>query len=406
MSSKLAARCAALALLLCVGSGTRAYAVRMAGIGGNFGNRAADQIFSSGDLSGSIDRISAVTYNAMTVEQLRATYDVLLITWDSDPALDASWNDRILPFLSAGGGVIYEDPNNVGDLDPGVIGDEFDIADDIEVSASVPGLTDGVLSGSAEFANRHTRFTSWDPALSVFLTAGADTVGLYGSFPGGGRIVLTGTDNDYHAYRGGFSFEGNQYHLLLNEVRWVIGLCETGPDSDGDGIVDVCDNCPGVANPDQADADGDGAGDLCDPCPHDGSPDIDGDGYCGDPGKCAACDNCPFTYNPDQADRDGDGVGDLCDNCPDVPNPDQADSDGDGLGDACDDCTSCGAVDQCNILCFDSATSTCVPRRRPDGASCFDGNQCTAGDHCEGGTCVGTPIICTGAAPDQCHEAP
>ena len=39
------------------------------------------------------------------------------------------------------------------------------------------------------------------------------------------------------------------------------------------------------------------------------------------------CDNCPNVYNPDQNDLDVDGVGDLCDNCPDVYNPDQADSD-------------------------------------------------------------------------------
>jgi hypothetical protein len=39
------------------------------------------------------------------------------------------------------------------------------------------------------------------------------------------------------------------------------------PDADGDGIPDTQDNCPAVANPDQADADGDGVGDACDQCP-------------------------------------------------------------------------------------------------------------------------------------------
>lgn len=36
-------------------------------------------------------------------------------------------------------------------------------------------------------------------------------------------------------------------------------------DPDGDGILGQADNCPDVANPDQADRDGDGVGDLCDP---------------------------------------------------------------------------------------------------------------------------------------------
>jgi hypothetical protein len=43
---------------------------------------------------------------------------------------------------------------------------------------------------------------------------------------------------------------------------------EISMDADLDLVNDVCDNCPGVANNDQADTDGDGAGDACDPCPH------------------------------------------------------------------------------------------------------------------------------------------
>jgi hypothetical protein len=43
---------------------------------------------------------------------------------------------------------------------------------------------------------------------------------------------------------------------------------EISSDGDGDLVNDVCDNCIGVANNDQADYDGDGTGDACDPCPH------------------------------------------------------------------------------------------------------------------------------------------
>jgi hypothetical protein len=97
--------------------------------------------------------------------------------------------------------------------------------------------------------------------------------------------------------------------------EWVGPYCYvildcSGTDVDGDGVGDVCDNCPDVANADQADADGDKMGDACDLCA-----DPDGDGY-GSPGYAGR--TCPL------------------DNCPEIPNASQSDSDSDGIGDACD----------------------------------------------------------------------
>jgi hypothetical protein len=131
------------------------------------------------------------------------------------------------------------------------------------------------------------------------------------------------------------------------------------PDIDGDGVANATDNCLLVANPLQQDSDGDHIGDYCDPCPLSTAPDPDHDGVCG------SADNCPNLPNPAQLDQNHDGIGDGCDsdrdsdgvpdaidNCVATPNPDQADSDQDGIGDVCD-------VPESDQTCFSGSTSQC-----------------------------------------------
>ena len=166
---------------------------------------------------------------------------------------------------------------------------------------------------------------------------------------------------------------------VMRDIGWY-------PDADVDGIADANDNCPNVANADQADNDHDNLGDACDPDDdNDGVPDVS--------------DNCPLTPNADQADNDHDGAGDVCDpdddndgvldtadNCQFVANADQIDTDGDGLGNACDaDDDNDGvpdATDNCPLVVNpnqadfdrDGIGDACDPHQGPpvDKTQCFN----------------------------------
>lgn len=76
-----------------------------------------------------------------------------------------------------------------------------------------------------------------------------------------------------------------------------VGAASCFPDTDSDDIADGNDNCIETSNPDQADSDGDGIGDVCDACP--GIPDP----------NCATCGNDKYLVchipagNPENAQQ-------------------------------------------------------------------------------------------------------
>jgi uncharacterized delta-60 repeat protein len=216
-----------------------------------------------------------------------------------------------------------------------------------------------------------------DAAVAQYNSGGA----LAGVFSGDGKTTVDFPTSSNEARA--IAMQPGKRILIVGFSGTDVALArlfgaDDGTDTDEDGITDTNDNCPAIANADQANYDGDVLGDPCDPdddndtvaddsdgCPmgdtgwvSGAATDNDHDG-CRDAGAEDAdddndavgdgSDNCRLVANPGQADSDGDGQGDACDadddsdgvgdtvdNCSLTPNSDQADNEGDGQGDACD----------------------------------------------------------------------
>ncbi len=96
----------------------------------------------------------------------------------------------------------------------------------------------------------------------------SDRLGVHVAY----AATFNGEEDVYYLRIGDYDCNGNGVSDLEDLAGGTSPNCnandipdECEPDTDDDGFIDDCDNCPDHHNPTQTDTDGDGLGDICDP---------------------------------------------------------------------------------------------------------------------------------------------
>ncbi|MBF0622647.1 MAG: OmpA family protein [Magnetococcales bacterium] len=156
-----------------------------------------------------------------------------------------------------------------------------------------------------------------------------------------GSLSLITIGSSANAATNGYTQPSRNHSAIYENKYTGFGYHKPIPDSDGDGVLDPDDKCPGTPKGTpvgydgcELDSDGDGVVDSLDKCP--GTP----------AGATVNTSGC-------ELDSDGDGVVDSLDKCPGTPagatvntSGCELDSDGDGVVDSLDKCpgTPAGAT--------------------------------------------------------------
>jgi cysteine-rich repeat protein len=189
------------------------------------------------------------------------------------------------PFIPAGGGKICWDATNIDCVSWGSYsgssagtGTPFNVSGGLALSRAI--RRDVSRSTGANASQLDAADDTNNSAADFYfaLPAPQNNAGSVGTTPAStcGNVTIEGIEE---------CDDGN-----TTEGDGCSSKCQSGTDADADGTADALDDCPAVANADQANSDADLAGD--------------------------ACDNCKCVSNRTQQDNDSDGAGTACDLLP------------------------------------------------------------------------------------------
>lgn len=219
-------RLAALAICLSVSSTASATVIGMF-TQGSIGNAAvnmdaivADGGLTPGDGADSWVGFSDASFASMTTATRLASFDTIVMPWYVNASNNLDWDTVILPYLNGGGRILWEDPNNLGDIAASGLGltntNIYGAVGEGDISLVDPFDDDGA-QGFYHIHYSITDSSDWD----VWSTdINGRTHGVYKEFANGGRMVLGVSDNLYHPVMSS-PVDADHKALSINELNWL-----------------------------------------------------------------------------------------------------------------------------------------------------------------------------------------
>lgn len=208
--------------------------------------------------------IEAESHASLSTGLIYVRADCLLVAQNCSSK--ASWKDVLTFDLTGIPGDVTLDVNaqTIGEYGPAVgTGYTIFVQSSTNVVVDTMRVQAGYVSSTLTSVSNPTTFQLYDQAGS-WSVVGPDVFVGQLTLQGGAinnvhveTILNTDTQTDILS---AFTISGSPVPFTSSSGVFL----GSDPDSDGDGVVDVQDNCTVQANPGQDDADGDGFGNLCD----------------------------------------------------------------------------------------------------------------------------------------------
>lgn len=179
-------------------------------------------VLTPGDGYDSWSAITTSDFNRMDTETLLSRYDTLIMPSLTPPSMDANWTTILMPYLEAGGSILWQDARNIGDLvfSGLTLTDRTDMYSNLEPEAVTLWDEFGAFDAQVVLQPEYG-ISKVKPEWNVWAMADDDQIlGVYQEFESGGRIIISVSDS--LAKPSYFQQENVPFfQLTTNQLNWL-----------------------------------------------------------------------------------------------------------------------------------------------------------------------------------------